>query len=170
MVPSNNGLDLLFEVCFDEFMIHTILEDNSPTLFQRSEEITVESAEEIEQLISDMFETLELGGVGLSAIQIGIKKRIFVISYMNEKMAFVNPVLMPAVGAQLVYGNEGCLSRPGIEVKMRRWDKVVITSQDKSKNPSQKTLKGFMARIAQHEYDHLNGKVIGLKGPLTKTE
>ena len=117
----------------------------------------------LRRLVHDMQETMEdAGGVGLAANQIGVCSRVFVFDCQSQRSgirgALVNPVWIP-VGADTVYGNEGCLSIPGIAAKTERYAHVIASGQDVDGRPQSILASGLLARCIQHETDHLNGKL-----------
>lgn len=112
----------------------------------------------IERLVTDLLETVnDPGRAGLSANQIGVGLRAF--SYNIEgKIGYVlNPVLEETSGEQ--YGDEGCLSVPGLWYKTRRADYARVTGIDLEGKQVVLEGKGLMGRMLQHECDHLDGHV-----------
>ena len=104
---------------------------------------------------------LENKGVGLAGPQAGVPLRIFVISLDGTKenaKAYINPTLAPA-GNPLIM-EEGCLSLPGIYVKIRRYDKCVLTAVGLDGKEVTQEAEGLQAKAFQHECDHLNGTLI----------
>ena len=125
--------------------------------------------EELKQLVSDMFETMyNANGVGLAGPQVGKSLRIFVIdsapfkeSYPNEeirKLAFINPVITKRFGEEQPF-NEGCLSLPDIHEDVTRKSEIDIEYTDETGKRRKEHFKGYVARVIQHEYDHLQGIV-----------
>lgn len=109
-------------------------------------------------LIKDMIDTMyDMNGVGLAAVQVGILKRIFVVDIQdgNGYKVFVNPEIAENSGSQL--GAEGCLSLPGVQGEVERYEKIIIKAQDENGEKFELEAEGFLARAIQHEYDHLNG-------------
>ena len=149
-------------------------------LKQRSEEI-LRVTPEIKNLVPQMIETMYANeGIGLAAPQIGISKRIIILetsdnpraTVKEEKkgspLAFLNPTILKKSGKP-VTEEEGCLSLPGIFVRVKRSEKITLECQ----TPEGRTVKieagGLIARIFQHEIDHLNGKlIIDYLSPLKK--
>lgn len=129
-----------------------------PRLSQKSEKIDkIDSA--IKTLVKDMFETLHYeNGFGLSAVQIGVMKRLFVtdVPQIGGKLVVINPVIKDLSENKSIY-DEGCLSVPGISSNVERPESVVIEFLDI--NGKQKRIKasGLLATCIQHEYDHLEG-------------
>ncbi|CDU17485.1 peptide deformylase, putative [Plasmodium yoelii] len=131
-------------------------------LRQKSEEV-IYFDDNLKNLIRRMFKAMyENKGIGLSAPQVNISKRIIVWNALYEKRdeknerVFINPLIVQesAVKNKLI---EGCLSFPNIEAKVERPAIVSISYYDINGNKHLKILKGIHARVFQHEYDHLNG-------------
>jgi peptide deformylase len=101
-------------------------------------------------------------GVGLAATQLGVLSRLMVWrnpDQMDELYAFVNPEIAERSQACSAAA-EGCLSLPGASVEVSRADEVLVSAQDVHGGPLQMRLTGFLARIVQHEIDHLDGLLI----------
>lgn len=124
----------------------------------------------LQQLIADMWETMyHSDGVGLAAPQIGKSIKLIVLdgSVMadnfpeckDSKMTLVNPELEVVEDGEEVSRDEGCLSLPGISEPVKRYEHVRLRWQDEQMQPHEAEFHGFLARIMQHEYDHLLGKV-----------
>lgn len=113
----------------------------------------------LNNLISDMFETVTFNtGVGLAAPQIGKNLNLFIISYGDFKEVFINPKILPyGYNSQM---QEGCLSVPGVPVVITRYDKVKVQYHDRNWIYQNKDFDGILARIIQHEYDHLIQRLI----------
>jgi len=100
-------------------------------------------------------------GVGLAAPQIGHNIRMFVMNHSgepNDARVYVNPVLSDPDSDET--GEEGCLSLPEINAQIVRHKTLRIQAQDLEGNPIDQTETGYIARIWQHEFDHLNGVLI----------
>ena len=111
---------------------------------------------EIKKIVADMKETLELtSGVGLAAPQVGKNLRLFIINYGSLKEAFINPRLI-RYGKETDEQEEGCLSVPGARGLVNRPTQVEIEYLDINGKKKKAALKGYYARIIQHEYDHLS--------------
>src|SRR5437868_2354950 len=110
-----------------------IVKYGDPVLQQRADEVT-EFDEKLKKFVDDMFETMYgAPGVGLAAPQVGILKRLFVMDCSvgkdaKKKLALINPVIESEEGDQ--EGDEGCLSFPGIYVKVKRPQRVIVRAQD----------------------------------------
>jgi len=124
---------------------------------------------ELQTLIDNMFETMyKSEGVGLAAPQIGLGIRVVVIdaspmadeepSLANSKMALINPHIESFEGEN-VSMEEGCLSLPGIHESVTRKNTIHITYMDENFVHHDEVISGYLARVIQHEYDHLEGHV-----------
>lgn len=132
----------------------------------RKQAKAIEQGSDIEQLVKDMFETMEAAhGIGLAAPQIGKSIRLFVVdgtSLEDEpdmedfRRAFVNPEILDAKGDDVEI-EEGCLSIPNIREKVERPPTVQIRYYDENWKAFEETYTGMQARIIQHEYDHVEG-------------
>ena len=97
------------------------------------------------------------GGIGLSANQCGVYERVFVIGTDDFQMACINPKVI-SVSDDFVKIDEGCLSYPGLYLKIARPESVVVEYTDENGKLQQTTLKGITARCFVHELEHMNGK------------
>ena len=111
-------------------------------------------------LTRDMTDTLgDEEGVGLAAPQIGISKRVIIIRYEDEVGAYINPEV-EAIGNEMVEDNEGCLSIYSIQgFQVARFQKVKVRATDLKGGTVELITEDILARIFQHEVDHLNGKL-----------
>lgn len=115
--------------------------------------------DEIRKFCADLSETMVTrDGVGIAAPQVGVPMRIFILNDGKPRV-FINPTIQP-VSQELVESTEGCLSFPGIFIKVERFSEVYVTATDLDGNTFEVGLSGLMSRAAQHEYDHLNGKLL----------
>jgi peptide deformylase len=111
-------------------------------------------------LAEEMLATMrEHEGVGLAANQVGRLKRILVAAVEDEEFVLVNPVVKESA-ATTEKELEGCLSIPGIQVEVERPTQIMVSAQDASGNPRELEASGLLARILQHEIDHLDGVLI----------
>lgn len=149
-------------------MILPIYTLGQPVLRKVAEEITPEYPN-LKELIENMYETMEKAdGVGLAAPQVGLPIRMFVIDldclsdempeYKDSRKTFINPEILEVGGEEESY-EEGCLSLPGIHETVKRMNKVHMRYQDADFVEHDEWIDGFQARVVQHEYDHLDGKV-----------
>ena len=119
----------------------------------------VQIDDSIQELASSMLSALsDFGGIGLAAIQVGFPYRMFVVDthQKGERLVFINPEIISSSEDRVAY-NEGCLSVPGSYADVYRPSQVTILSQDISGKRFQLNATGLLARVIQHEYDHLNG-------------
>ncbi|HRI89594.1 MAG TPA: peptide deformylase [Candidatus Hydrogenedentes bacterium] len=114
----------------------------------------------IQRLAEDMFETMYSSeGVGLAGPQVGVAKRIFVLHEPDgEKMCLINPEILEMDGSE--EGQEGCLSLPEIYVQVPRATRVRVRALNEKGMQLEFEAHDFLARIIQHEYDHLNGAIM----------
>ncbi len=121
--------------------------------------------EELKTLVDDMIETMrDAPGVGLAAPQIGISKRVIVVEFGNEEdesipkqlYVVINPEIVRKSEDQIV-GIEGCLSVPGLVGEVDRSQIVTVSGQDVHGEKIKIRAQGWLARIFQHEIDHING-------------
>ncbi|HOP06000.1 MAG TPA: peptide deformylase [candidate division Zixibacteria bacterium] len=130
--------------------------------------------QEIKDLVSNMSDTLKKAkGLGLSAVQIGVLKRLFIVDLsavdITETLrVFINPEIIATEGEQEM--EEGCLSFPGIYQRLTRPGKVKVRATDLDGNEFELEATGLAARAVLHEYDHLQGVLfIDHMSPLTRT-
>ncbi len=118
--------------------------------------------DDIRRLVQDMIETMyHDDGVGLAAPQVGVSKRIMVVSPEAEpgtEQVYINLEIIHHEGAELGY--EGCLSLPGVAAEVKRAQKIIFKALDISGNEIQVEAEDFFARVVQHEADHLEGKLL----------
>jgi peptide deformylase len=127
-----------------------------PVLRQRAREVD-KITDLHRKLIADMFDTMrEAPGVGLAAPQVGVMERIFVWEHEDRSGAFINPRIVTR-SKDREEDEEGCLSLPGIVYPVRRSTEVTIEGLDVEANPVSIDASGLLARIFQHEVDHLDG-------------
>lgn len=125
---------------------------------------------ELDKFVSDMFETLtESEGIGLAAPQVGKAIRVVVIDldplaedfpeYKDYRKAFINPHIVEYDETETSTSEEGCLSLPGIHEKVTRPTRIKVKYEDQQRNAHEEWVDGYLARVMQHEFDHLDGKV-----------
>ena len=147
-------------------MIYPITMYGDPVLRQKASEL--EKGTDVTQLVEDMFETMHnANGIGLAAPQIGKSIRLFVVdgtimddepSMADFKKVFINPIILEENGSPWEY-EEGCLSIPNIREKISRLEKLSIRYYNQDWNLVEEQYDGLKARIIQHEYDHIEGKM-----------
>ncbi len=139
-----------------------------PVLRKISTDITPDYPE-LKQLVADMYAMMyESEGVGLAAPQIGRNDRIVVIDAdpvgdtfpecAGRKLTLINPVV-EVLDGEAVSRSEGCLSLPGLSENVKRVEHIRLSWVDEDFNPHSEEISGFLARIVQHECDHLEGKL-----------
>ena len=147
-------------------MIYPIVLYGSSVLRKKADEIKRDETD-VKKLSDDMFETMEnADGIGLAAPQIGISKRIFVVDgtmledekMKNFKKVFINPKIISESGEDWGF-EEGCLSIPSIRENISRKTDIEITYFDENWNQFTDHFDGMRARVIQHEYDHIQGKL-----------
>lgn len=120
---------------------------------------------DLQKLIDDMVETMrEAPGVGLAAPQVDVSMRVIVVEFGDEEdeqapkklYAVVNPEIARA-STETLMGTEGCLSIPGFVGEVERFKSVTIKGQNRKGHPTRIKADGWLARIFQHEIDHLDG-------------
>ena len=147
-------------------MIYPIVLYGNSVLRERAVEIA-KGEVDVKKLSKDMFETMHnADGIGLAAPQIGISKRIFVVdgSMLEDeemkdfKEVFINPTIESETGDAWEF-EEGCLSIPAVRSGVLRKSNIHITYFDEEWNKKNKEYDGMKARVIQHEFDHINGKL-----------
>ncbi len=150
-------------------MIYPIYTYGQPVLRKIATDITPYYPE-LATFIQDMFETLDAsGGIGLAAPQIGKPIRVVVIDldvisddlpeYKGFRKAFINPHIVETDDEQTDTMEEGCLSLPGLHENVTRPTRIHVTWMDEDFNPHDEWIEGYLARVMQHEFDHLEGQM-----------
>lgn len=170
-------------------MILPVVAYGDPVLKKKAKDITPEYPN-LKELLDNMYETMYgASGVGLAAPQIGLSIRLFLVdtspfsedeSYTEEerqqlasfKKTFINAEILEEEGEEWAF-SEGCLSIPGINEDVFRPPAVTIKYQDENFDDHTDTYTGLIARVIQHEYDHIEGvlftdKLSSLKKRLIK--
>jgi len=170
-------------------MVLPIVAYGDPVLRKVGKEIDKDSPK-LNDLISNMWETMyKANGVGLAAPQIGLPIRLFLVdtgpfaddeeltpeeqeALKNFKKVFINAKIEEESGTNWAF-NEGCLSIPDIREDVTRKDTIEISYLDENFKPHKETYDGILARVIQHEYDHIEGilftdKLSSLKKRLLK--
>ena len=151
--------------------IRTIVTLPDPVLRRKARTVTTFD-KNLQTLIDDMIETMrEAPGVGLAAPQVGISDRLIVVEYFENEDAeeaedeakkkvwvMINPEIVKA-SDEKVMGVEGCLSIPNLVGEVERHDAIQIKGLNRRGQPMRVKAQGWLARIFQHEIDHLNGVV-----------
>lgn len=143
--------------------IREILVDGHPLLRKKAKAVK-RITPEIQALCADMLETMRAApGVGLAANQVGVLQRVIVIEVPKDEdellggkaFCLINPEIVKASGSQI--GNEGCLSVPGYVGEVKRHESVVVRALTENDRRVKIAARGFLARVLQHEIDHLDG-------------
>ncbi|MGB2962749.1 MAG: peptide deformylase [Anaerolineales bacterium] len=135
-----------------------------PTLRKKAAKIS-DFGSELQQLIDDMIATLhERSGAGLAAPQVNVPQQVILVEYGNDEDVEIPPTLYVTINPkitrfsqQLVNGAEGCLSIPGLMGEIERAEEITVEGLDRFGRPLKMKLRGWVARIFQHEIDHING-------------
>lgn len=139
-----------------------------PVLKRKAHTVT-KFDKDLKTLLDDMVETMrEAPGVGLAAPQIGLSDRIIVVEYYEREedeeiedapkkvWAVINPEIVKT-SEETLMGVEGCLSIPGLVGEVERHAEIQVKGMNRQGKPLKIKAKGWLARIFQHEIDHLNG-------------
>jgi len=152
-------------------MIRSIIAYGDPVLKQKAEKINLSQTNELKLLIRDLWDTMyNAKGVGIAAPQIGVSKAVFVADFsffkdeenffeeelINMKQVFINPIIVKEKGEDFTYP-EGCLSIPNISENVVRKSSLKINFLDEKSVMQEMECSGIIARVIQHEYDHLQG-------------
>ena len=148
----------------DETSIGTLslVEYPHPALFRKAKPL-LRIDHGVRDAVEQMFEIMyDSHGVGLAANQVALPYRMFVVNPTGdpdsgEELAFLNPTLSRPRGTAIQ--EEGCLSLPGLRADVRRPQRVIIEAWDLNGQPIRIDLDGFLARVVQHEFDHLEGRL-----------
>lgn len=165
-------------------MILPIYTYGQPVLRKVAEDIGPDYPQ-LSELIQNMWDTLaKSDGIGLAAPQVGLSIRLVVIDldilsgdmprYKGFRQVFINPYIEEYDETNTDVSEEGCLSLPGIHEKVRRPTRIRLTWQDEQFEEHDEWIDGYLARVVQHEVDHLDGEVFtdhlrGLRRQLVKS-
>ena len=151
--------------------LRTIVTLPEPVLRRKARPVTTFD-KTLQTLIDDMIDTMrEAPGVGLAAPQVGISDRLIVVEYMDppedeEEQIEVKPKLYVMINPEIVkaseekvLGVEGCLSIPGLVGEVERFEMIQVKGLNRHGKPMKVKAEGWLARIFQHEIDHVNGIV-----------
>lgn len=150
-------------------MILPIYTIGQPVLRKVAEDIPIDYPN-LQELIANMFETMyKSDGVGLAAPQIGLPIRVVVITldvlkdefpeYADFNHAYINPHIIEFDETDMVTMDEGCLSLPGIHEPVKRASRIHVRYLDENLKEHDEWVDGYLARVMQHEFDHLEGIV-----------
>ncbi len=150
-------------------MILPIYIYGQPVLRKVAEDIPADYPN-LKQFIQDLFETMDdSDGIGLAAPQVGKSVRVVVIDldvlsddmpeYKGFRKAFINPHILEYDDTKTSSSEEGCLSLPAIHEKVTRPTRIHVQWLDEDMQPHDEWVEGYLARVMQHEFDHLEGKM-----------
>lgn len=160
-------------------MILPIYIYGQPVLRKVSQDIDTDYPE-LKELVKNMFETLTVSdGIGLAAPQIGLNIRLVVIDldalseeyaeYKAFRKTYINPHIIEYDDTNVETLEEGCLSLPGIHESVKRPTRIKVKYSDENFNKHEEWVEGYLARVMQHEFDHLDAKLfIDRISPLRK--
>ncbi len=160
-------------------MIHSVSVYGSPVLRREADPVP-QDYRDLKALVEDMHQTMRASsGVGLAAPQIGLPLRMFVVDltpcaddepkYADFRRAFINPEIYWEDEVE-VEMQEGCLSIPGLNEDVFRPERVRVRWMDEEWVAHDEEFEGYAARVVQHEYDHLLGKMfVDRLSPLRRT-
>ena len=139
-------------------MIYTLIEPKHPLLHSPLPEITAETEPEDRlELTTNIAETMKhYGGIGLSANQVGLALRMFVFGDNTHYIPCFNPKILEYGGPEMPI-EEGCLTYPGLFVKIYRPEWIVAEWEDENRELHKETFTELQSRVFQHEYDHMEG-------------
>jgi peptide deformylase len=150
-------------------MIQPILKMGDSRLLRIAKPVEAFGTPELDALIADMFETMAAaGGVGLAAPQIGVDLQLVIFGFEHSdrypdappvpRTILLNPLITP-LAMDKEEGWEGCLSVPGMRGVVSRYTRIRYTGFDPAGVPIDREAEGFHARVVQHEFDHLIGRL-----------
>jgi peptide deformylase len=148
-------------------MVYDIVFEPKEILHKKSKELSDQkiNSKKTKQFIKDMVKTMYAkDGVGLAAVQVGQLQQLCTIvkqyNSINKKedLCLVNP-RWTKINKHQEWGEEGCLSVPGVFGKIKRYTKIKVRALDKNGEKLEFIAEGFFAKIIQHEVDHLNGRL-----------
>lgn len=151
--------------------IREIIKPDNPTLRKKAQKV-VNFGKNFQTLVDDMVETmLDAPGVGLAAPQVAVSQRLLVVRLPDDEQSkeeygseagvlyvLANPEIVKA-SKEMVEGVEACLSIPGYFGTVDRHESVTIKGLDREGKPTRVKAKGWLARVFQHEIDHLDGRL-----------
>lgn len=151
--------------------LREIIRADNPVLRKKAHRVT-SFDKKFQALVDDMIETMtEAPGVGLAAPQVAVSQRVFVARLPDDEKGreefgeeagklyvLVNPEIIKA-SKELVEGVEGCLSIPGYVGLVERHEKITVNALDRHGKPLRVKASGWLARVFQHEMDHLDGRL-----------
>lgn len=152
-------------------MIREIIQPDNPVLRKKAVRVSSFNDAKLQTLIDDMIETMmDAPGVGIAAPQVAVSQRLIVVrlpdateedreeygDLAGKLFVVANPKIIKT-SKKMVSGVEGCLSLPGLLGEVDRYEMVVVTGQDRHGKDFRIKAEGWLARVFQHEIDHLDG-------------
>ena len=135
--------------------VYSILKIGDPFLREKAKKVA-KITPQVEKLLTNLADTLNAEeGLGLAAPQIGVGKRVIVVDIGKGLIELINPEITEAEGEETA--TEGCLSIPGFQGEVKRAARVNVTGLNRSGEIVNITGEGLLARVLQHEIDHLEG-------------
>jgi len=129
------------------------------TILRKTSKDVDKMTDENRRLFDEMASTMYITqGIGLAAPQVGISKKMIVVDIGEGLLKLINPKIVSRKGVSSF--DEGCLSVPDQSVKVKRAEEIVVSYTDDNNIHHQRNFQGLVARVIQHEIDHLNGKLI----------
>lgn len=139
-----------------------LVEFPHPALLRRTRPL-VRIDDAIHDAVEQMFDIMyQAGGIGLAANQVALPYRLFIVNLearpdAGDELVFINPSLSRPRGNAVQ--EEGCLSLPGLRMDVRRPEQIVVKAWSLEGEPFEEDLDGLLARVVQHEFDHLEGRL-----------
>ena len=148
---------------------YPIIELGEPVLRQQASKVSDPTSNEVKALVNGMLDSLaQAQGVGLAAPQVGVSKRLFLVSpsgeqrapytHIDDTLVVINPSIK-ALSKKTAYDWEGCLSIPGFRAQVKRYKDIELSYTNLLGETCIEQYSDFTARIIQHEFDHLEGIV-----------
>ena len=138
-------------------MIYRLLPKNHPFVHTEMPEYVDSDEISRKELLENMVETMQhYGGIGLSANQVGLPYRMFVFGDKENYIPCFNPKITEESDVMIPV-DEGCLTYPGLFVKIYRPDRISVEFEDENGELHKDDMDGLMCRVFQHEMDHMNG-------------
>ena len=153
--------------------VKEVLKMGHPVLRDKAQPVTDFHSSELTSLLTDMLDTMRaLNGAGLAAPQIGVSLRVVIFAVESNprypdvepipQTILINPEILP-LSSEQAHGWEGCLSIPGMRGLVPRFQHIRYRGYDQYGEPFEREVRGFHARVVQHEVDHLDGLLYPLR-------
>lgn len=135
--------------------VYQIVKNGDPILRDKAKDVPTITPN-IHKLLDNMRDTLHAAnGAGLAAPQIGVSKRVIIVEVEDEYLEVINPVVVEGEGSHT--DSEGCLSVPGYVGDVTRYYRIKMRGLDRNGKKIELNREGIVARVLQHEFDHLEG-------------